>query len=595
MTTSNKTVDTGTLFIPRSYLSTESNKTGTWRFVRPRYDEKTAPCSAACPAGEDIGRIEMLTSQGLFKEAWETILLENPFPGLCGRVCFHPCESVCNRADFDQPIAIHMIERFLSDTASRYGLKPSVDRLMGNGRKVAIVGAGPAGLSAAYFLARLGYGCDIFEAASEPGGMFRWGLPAYRMAPSAVRNEILQIADLGVRIHCGKPITRDFPDQVKGSYDAVFLGCGHWKGSRLEIPGEESAGVEDGLTFLRRIARGEAQAVSGTVAVIGGGNTAMDVARSVARLGGKPLIIYRRRREDMPAFEDELTMAMEEGVKLLPLRAPVNIQAESGGLSLTLQHMRLKDVDKDGRGRVEPDGQMADVIRVSRVIKAVGQEPSESWLNPPARTEGAMVLDNSVLVSANRAVPVVYGGDLTTRVKSLAHAVASGKEAAMALDVLLTDGPDAVRPRLLDCMVGKGPSLSMEIYMKGARAQRNPHIVSYSEINTDYFHFAPRIAQPRLLIAERVRTFSEIDLKISANLAIREADRCFNCGLCNQCDNCRLFCPDLAVVREESYQGRRINYDYCKGCGICAQECPRNVVSLEEERGRGSVGVMSDE
>jgi len=200
------------------------------------------------------------------------------------------------------------------------------------------------------------------------------------------------------------------------------------------------------------------------------------------------------------------------------------------------------------------------------------------------KQEGVLALDNTVLVHSADRVPVVYGGDLATPVKSLVHAVASGKEAAMALDVLFHQGVGAVRPRLLDCVVGKGPSLSMEIFMKGVRAQRNPHIVDYKEINTDYFQFASRIAQPRLLIAERVRSFAEIDLKISANLAIGEAERCFNCGLCNQCDNCRLFCPDLAVNREESYQGRRINYDFCKGCGICAQECPRNALSLEEER-----------
>jgi 2-oxoacid:acceptor oxidoreductase delta subunit (pyruvate/2-ketoisovalerate family) len=592
MTTLNETTSAGSettkpgcLFIPRSYLTTESNKTGSWRFMRPRYDEKTAPCSAACPAGEDIARIEMLASQGLFKEAWETILMENPFPGVCGRVCFHPCESVCNRGELDQPIAIHMIERFLADTANRYGLKPSLERQYAKEQKVAVVGAGPAGLAAAYFLARLGYGCDIFEARPEPGGMFRWGIPAYRMAVSSLTNEIRQITDLGVNIHCGKPVSKDFMDQAKGSYDAVFLGCGHWKGHELRVPGEESPGVEDGLAFLQQVVRGEAPALSGTVAVIGGGNTAMDVARSAARLGAKPLLIYRRRREDMPAFEDEIVMAMEEGVELMELRAPAEIRVEGDGLALTLRHMRLKEVDEQGRGTVEPDGEKTDVVRVTRVFKAIGQEAAEDWYNPPGNGERVLRLRNSVMVGSDGGVPVLFGGDLATEVKSLAHAVGSGKEAAMALDVLFREGAEAVHPTLLNCLVGKGPSLSMEIYMKGMRAQRNPHVVGYGEINTDYFTFAPRIAQPRLLIAERIRSFSEIDLKISANLAIREAERCFNCGICNQCDNCRLFCPDLAVLREESYQGRRINYEYCKGCGICAEECPRNAVSLEEERG----------
>ncbi|HYR02509.1 MAG TPA: NAD(P)-binding protein, partial [Syntrophobacteria bacterium] len=194
------------LFISRSYLSTESNKTGSWRFLRPRYEEKTAPCSAACPAGEDIGRIEMLTAEGRFHEAWETVLRENPFPGVCGRVCYHPCERVCNRGEFDEPVAVHILERFLADAAARFELKPSLERRTPRAEKIAVVGSGPSGLAAAYFLARLGYRADVFETMPEPGGVLRWGIPLYRLPLSVLNQEIALIRELGVRIHCDQEV-----------------------------------------------------------------------------------------------------------------------------------------------------------------------------------------------------------------------------------------------------------------------------------------------------------------------------------------------------------------------------------------------------
>jgi len=576
------TIKTPPLFIPRSHLTTESNKTGSWRFLRPRYDEKTAPCSAACPAGEDIGRIEMLTTQGLFKEAWETILKENPFPGVCGRVCFHPCEQVCNRGEFDEAIAIHNLERFLADTAGRYELKADLERLSSKEQKVAVVGAGPSGLAAAYFLSRLGYRCDVFESMPEPGGVLRWGIPSYRLPVVVLRKEIEQITQTGFDIHCGRQISREFLQEANDQYDAIYMGCGYSRIPRLHIPGEDLEGVTDGLSFLQTVNRGEDVRLSGKVAIIGGGNTAIDVARSALRLGAEPVLIYRRRREDMPAFHDEIRMALEEGIELLELRTVNRIDSHGHGYSLTLQQVQVVDFDAAGRACVEPVPQKTESVGVTRVFKAIGLEALEDWYDPPARGNGLVRLHNSVLSYSDDAAVIVYGGDVTNPIKSVVHAVASGKEAAIALDALFQEGAAAVNERMANCRVGNGPSVSMEIYIKGPRCQRNSHIVAYAEINADYFQLSPRIVQPRLLKEERVDSFAEIDLKISANLAIREAERCFNCGLCNQCDNCRLFCPDLAVVKETD-TGRHINYDYCKGCGICVVECPRNAMVLQEE------------
>jgi NADPH-dependent glutamate synthase beta subunit-like oxidoreductase len=287
------------LYIPRSNATTESNKTGSWRYFRPSYAEKTAPCSAACPVSQDIPRIEMLITQGLLTKAWETILEENPFPSICGRVCFHPCETACNRAELDEPIAIHSLERFLGDYAISKNKAPDANKVAQNSKNIAIAGAGPAGLAAAYFLSRLGYPCDVFEAQSAAGGLLRWGIPAYRLADDTLRKEIKRIEHQGVTIHCETPVTEEFLEKIRATYDALFIGCGYGRPIQLKILGEELA--HDGLQLLRQIRQGDRIPIRGTVAVVGGGNTAIDVARSLLRLGAKPIIVYRRRRQDMPA------------------------------------------------------------------------------------------------------------------------------------------------------------------------------------------------------------------------------------------------------------------------------------------------------
>ncbi len=574
------------LYMPRTSTTTESNKTGSWRFLRPRYEEKTSPCSAACPAGEDIARIEMLITQGAFKEAWETILMENPLPGVCGRVCYHPCEGRCNRREFDAAVAIHTMERFLADAAARNETTPSLTRLPATGRRVAVIGAGPAGLAAGWFLNILGYETEIFEAMPEAGGLLRWGIPAYRLPELVVKNEIARIEAQGVRIRTGEAITDARFEEIKSSCDAIFLGCGYWRNQPLNIPGEAGRGVEDGLTFLRELRQGVKREVPGISAVIGGGNTAIDVARSIVRRGGKAVIVYRRRREDMPAFTEEVESALEEGVELRELLAPVRIDAAGAtDCLLTLQPMQVAGQDRDGRGKIAPAAAPPVTITVQRVFTAVGAAAAAPWHNPPTADKAGPVksLSHCVLHQEEGGVPIIYGGDLTTADKNVTQAIASGKQAALALDILFRHGAGAMEEILAPCRVGNGASLSMEMYLRGPRRERQAHIVAYEEINADYFQFEPRVVQPRLLIEERLATFDEIELKLSANTAMREAGRCFNCGICNNCDNCYLFCPDVSILRTRDMTDRHINYDYCKGCGLCVVECPRNAMTLNEE------------
>lgn len=566
------------LFISRSNISTEINKTGTWRFVRPKYHEKTAPCSAACPAGEDIARIEMLLNQGRYQDAIETILIENPFPAVCGRVCFHPCETACNRGGFDDPVAIHALERFIGDIAIRDDLTLKLKKFPVNGKTVCIVGAGPSGLAAGYFLAQLGYSCDIYEARSEPGGILRWGIPRYRLPDAVVKSEIERIKKAGVKIICNTPMTQNLLQDVKDRYHAIFIGCGHGRSLKMNIPGETMA--FDGLEFLNRLRNAEAVPPNGTAAVIGGGNTAIDVARSLVRLGATTTLVYRRRKQDMPAFKDEVEMADKEGVRIMELYSPLEINEDDGEYVLSLQRMKTSGMETDrGQARVIPDGQTTHHLRVQKVIVAIGAEPSSPWQLPLHKNAETLYLSHCTFTASDP--PLLFGGDLTNTTKSVTDAVASGKQAAMALDIFFKQGRHAITDRLNSCLVGNGPALSLECYTGGNRLARNSHIVSHDNINLDYFSQTFRVESKSIAIDKRMNSFDEIEATFTINQVMEETRRCFNCGICNACDNCRIFCPEIAVILQGSE--RKINLDYCKGCGICVFECPRSAMDLEEE------------
>jgi NADPH-dependent glutamate synthase beta subunit-like oxidoreductase len=567
--------------ISSTYETTERNKTGSWRFLKPVYQDRTSPCSASCPAGEDIGRVEGLVKEGRFEEAWDVLLRENPLPGVCGRVCFHPCESACNRKNFDAPVAIHAIERLIADRAAEGDFRTGSEKRSAKKQKIAVIGAGPSGLSAAWFLTMLGYSCDVFEAQPEPGGILRWGIPEYRLPLSILQSEIARIEQSGVRIRTGHAVTVDSLEALKKNYSAVFVGCG-LRSSPLGIPGENSRTVQDGLHFLRRVRQGKKPVCDGHSMVVGGGNTAVDVSRTILRLGGRATMVFQEGRQDMSAWEEEILAALEEGVKLEELLTPAAIQRQGDRFRVTLRRMK-RESRKDCLIRIIPDGNKTVKKLVDRVFVAAGAGAPLPGYDPPPEQRGVSKFSHCVLSVDRSGTPLLYAGDLANKTLSVAEAIASGKQASMILDTYFERGLDSIAARLAECTVGNGPALSMEIYRGGARRLRSSQVVPYESINLDYFQHEPRNEAPQLAVSKRRASFQEIASALSADAALREAERCFQCGLCNQCDFCYEFCPDSAVVRTGSSNGRQILYDYCKGCGICATECPRSALVMTGE------------
>ncbi len=595
------------LLFPRSSTHTSVNRTGSWSYMRPRYLEKTAPCSVRCPCGQDIPRIEMLAARGRIEAAWQTILAENPLPGSCGRVCFHPCEEGCNRAEFDEAVSINALERYLDDAAREGAFSESAVpmALPPKGRRIAIVGSGPAGLSAAYFLAKLGYECEIFEAGQAAGGVLRSGIPSYRLPNEILDREIRRIEALGVRLRCGEAVGPEFLASArdKGHFDAVFIACGHGKPAKLGIPGEELA--VDGLAFLNRSKNG-AQALAGqltggsrdraaeTAIVIGGGNSAIDVARSLLRATIAPTIVYRRRREDMPAFRHEIERALDEGVRIVELQAPLSIERKDSGIELTLQPMRTSEIGSDGRMRVVALQSQTEKMVAGAIYIAAGASVAESWMLPPASGELLRMSHCATWWNSSSGLPLLYGGDPVNEEESVADAIASGKQAAIALDVFFGKGASEVEAAIARCSLGDGHALSMEAYLGGMRGDRSRRVIRIGDINVDYFSPSAKERGSLLPITSSRASFDEIESAMDAAQAAAQAGRCFNCGICNDCDNCRTYCPEAAVFAARARKGgdwsaeagadREVNADWCKGCGICVTECPRGAMIIEEQQ-----------
>jgi 2-oxoacid:acceptor oxidoreductase delta subunit (pyruvate/2-ketoisovalerate family) len=554
------------------------NKTGAWRTQRPFYENKTPPCNAACPAGNDIvGFIQKITQDDL-EGAWHLIKEENPFPGICGRVCFHPCETKCNRGSYDEPIAIHALERFAADSASQ--LPQKIEKISPQGRgKIAVIGSGPAGMSCAYHLAKLHYNVTVFESFVQTGGVLRMGIPSYRLPRDVLDREISNIEALGVEIRTGVPIGEKTKIEELKDYQAIFIATGAHRSRGLNIPGEKGKGIFSGLDLLKRINLNGKVKIGEKVAIIGGGNTAIDVARSAIRLGKKATILYRRSKEEMPAFEEEIVEALEEGVKIRYLVNPIRVQPKESLKRLECLRMKLGEKDESGRRRPVPVPNSNFFIEADAVIVAAGEEIETSFLpKGVGKREGIVLTQMDGRTDVER---IFAGGDLASNQRTVAHAIGSGKKAAMAIDCYVkgNDSEEAIR----QILIGDGPSLSIFRYLHPGERPRNPHLVTFEELNMDYFELAKRQRESKRFPKVRIKEFTEVTSGLTENAGLREAERCFSCGTCNECENCYIFCPDASILMKGEKISQQVDYDFCKGCGICFVECPRRAISLEEE------------
>ena len=549
----------------------------------PVYRDKRPPCEASCPASHAIHKTISLIQEDRFEEALENIKTENPFPGMTGRVCFHPCEERCNANEYHQGIAINALERAVSDLADKSKVRKPLKK-KNTGKRVAIVGSGPAGMTSAYYLTILGHQVTVFEALPNIGGIPRVGIPAYRLPKDVVDQEMLEVLNLGVEAKTKTRVGKDVSfDHIFDYYDACLLAVGAHRSVRMDVPGEEGMDVIGGLDFLKKVALGEKVNLGKRVAVIGGGNTAVDAARTSRRMGAEEVtILYRRTFEEMPAYREEVEAAEREGIKVRYLTTPVKMHRHGKRLDkLECMKTRLGAVDADGRRRplkVEGSNFMLDV---DTVITATGEALEISFLPEGIQMQGGLIKVDEL---GRTSIPGVYaGGDAANSQWNVSEAIGSGKRAAIGIDLYLRGREGQEISEAIKN--GETKAIYMERYLNGDAPVGDGEAASFCDLNVAYFTKRPRIKIPEFPATERVQNFEEVRKGLSRSQAVAEAKRCFHCGHCNMCGNCFIYCPDTAITYEEKTSSFGINYSLCKGCGICVHECPHGAIGWEGERG----------
>ena len=524
-----------------------ANHTGSWRVERPQYVSLMPPCNNACPAGENIQNWLYIAEDGAYESAWRALIIENPFPAVMGRVCYHPCQSVCSRAQLDEAVGINSVERFLGDHALEKGWGIPVTA-QPTGRRILVVGAGPAGLSAAYHLRRLGHDVTIRDSMSVPGGMMRYGIPKYRLPREILDAEIKRIEDMGVHFEMNTRIT-DIRTALEEGFDAAFLAVGAHIGKRAYIPAGEAARILDAISVLHDVEDGQTPMLGRKVVVYGGGNTAIDVARTAKRLGAEEsIIVYRRTREKAPANDTEITEALEEGVLIKWLSTIKH--AEAGVL-------KVEKMALDEKGFPQPTGEFEE-LEADSLVLALGQESDLTLLKgvPDLELIDGVVKVNSMMMTG---YPGIFaGGDMVPAERTVTTSIGHGKKAARNIDAWLRQSE----------------------YKSADKAS----VIEYKNLNPWYYSDAPHAVRPRLEGARRASTFDEVVQGLDESTALYEARRCMSCGNCFECDNCFGVCPDNAVIKLGPGKGFEINLDYCKGCGICVTECPAGSIVMIPEK-----------
>jgi len=528
--------------------SSRANHTGAWRVRRPVYVERLSPCDHACPAGERPQDWLARAEEGDYRAAWEALVRRNPIPAVMGRACYHPCETACNRAKLDAAVSIHAVERFLGDLAIRERWRlPDPGRP--TGRRVLVIGGGPSGLSAAYHLALAGHAVTLREAAPALGGMMRYGIPRYRLPREVLDAEIARIVDLGLRVETGARVVDAAGAKVEGGFDACFAAIGAHLANRVEIPAADATRILEATALLHGLEDGGAPPrVGRRVAVYGGGNTAIDVARTVKRLGAEEAwIVYRRTREQMPAHDFEVKEAIAEGIQMRWLST---VQRVEPG------HIVVERMEIDGSGKPRPTGQL-ETLDADTLVLAIGQNVDLSVIES---APGVRVVDRVVEVDGRMMTGyagLFAGGDMVPCDRTIAVAVGHGAKAARHVDAWL---------RAATC-----------------EAEPEPALAAFESLNPWYYGEADPAVQPTLDALRRRTTFEEVQGGLDEEHALLEARRCLSCGHCFECDNCYGMCPDNAIVKLGPGRGFRIDLDYCKGCGICATECPCGAIAIVDE------------
>ncbi len=529
-------------------LSQAEGRVGPVRSRRPVYLDMLPPCNAGCPAGENIQEWLRLIKAGNAVAAWRQLVKDNPFPAIHGRVCYHPCETACNRGDLDSAVSIHSVERYLGDLALTNNWQFPKPRRR-SGRRVMVVGAGPSGLSAAYHLTRLGHEVEVFDAGDLPGGMMRYGIPEYRLPRDVLDGEIARLVELGVVFRQNTPIKDLLGQQAEGNFDAVFVAVGAHISKRVDIPSTDASRVVDAVSFLRDVASGERPVIGRKVAVYGGGNTAMDAARVARRLGAEEsVVVYRRTEQQMPAHEEEKEGAVAEGVKMNWLRTITSMDEAD----LTVEIMELDENGKAvGTGRYEK-------LAADTVILALGQRADTDFLHA---IPGMSFHDDVVDVDPNTlmtAVPGIFaGGDAVPSDRTVTIGVGHGKKAAHRIDAWLNLEEYVARPK-------------------------NP-VVGLDQMNVWYFGDHARRQHEETAIAERMEDFGEIVSGLSDAEAEFEARRCLSCGNCFECDGCFGACPEDAVIKLGKGNRYRFDYEKCTGCATCYEQCPVHAIEMIQE------------
>ena len=527
--------------------SSLANKTGSWRQERPVYVHRLPPCNHGCPAGENIQQWLYHAESGDYEAAWRELVKDNPLPAVMGRVCYHPCETACNRGQLDETVGIHGVERFLGDEAIRCGWKLTVEREP-TGKRVLVVGSGPSGLSAAYHLARLGHAVTIQEAAPMAGGMMRFGIPRYRLPRDVLDAEIQRILDLGVALECGTKVTNVLEAMHGRGFDAVFLAVGAHIGKRAYIPAGEAAHILDAVALLRDMEGEERPLLGRRVVVYGGGNTAMDAARTAKRLGASDaIVVYRRTRDAMPAHDFEVQEALEEGVLMKWLSTIKH--ADEG--KLVLEKMEL-----DETGFPQPTGETEE-LEADSLVLALGQEADLSLLDgvPGLEIEDGVVKVDERMMTGHDGI--FAGGDMVPAERTVTVGVGHGKQAARNIDGWLRGQQFVHEP--------------------------TPELAGFEMLNVWYYADAPKTVAPQLDLIRRQSSFDEVVSGLDEENALFEARRCLSCGNCFGCDNCYGVCPDNAVLKTDEGDGYAFDLDYCKGCGICVKECPCGAIEMVAE------------